>query len=91
MVRETKRTKDVKDIRTWPPGTFILIDTREVAKTLKGLSMLTPKIEPFVGLGMVVANDGKSQIRVIWGANCKEAYKEYNVDDLSRQTIFCVE
>ena len=77
--RHKKRlTKDVNDIRSWPPGTFILFDNREELRRLYGPMYGTPNTM-FHGLGMVVANCGH-EIHVIWAANCHKPYQQYVVD-----------
>jgi hypothetical protein len=86
MTRLKLMTKDIHDIRTWPPGTFILYDNRKhVAGWKKFLS--TSEAVEHVGIGIVVANDGINTIRVVWGANCEKPYLEYNVTSLNASVI----
>lgn len=80
-----KRRKNIHDIRSWPPGTFMLYDNRNVAfvneKTL----------HIGIGIGMVIANGGVSRIRVVWGSNCRDPYLEYEVGGLNGMVIHHVE
>lgn len=78
--------KSIHNIKSWPPGAFILIDQRKEWERMGSPSHLVP----FIGLGMVVANDGVSQIRVVWGANCKASFVEYNVETLNTATMYHV-
>jgi hypothetical protein len=87
MKKVPHRTRSLHDIKTWPPGEFILIDQNEEWKRMGSPAHL----RPFVGLGMVVANDGVSQIAVLWGGNCKDGYTEYDVTTLNEATIYHVE
>ena len=75
--------KDIHNIRSWPPGTFMVIDQRDEWKRRGS----PPNIKPFVGLGMVVANNGVDRIRVLWGANCRDAFLEYEVARLNPDVI----
>ena len=78
-----RRPRDVRDIRTWPPGTFMVYDNREVPGMIYR--------DMHVGLGMVIANDGHNRIRVIWDVTCDQPYLEYDVSSLNPHVIRCVE
>jgi len=87
MKKLSHEEKSLHDIKSWPPGSFILIDQNAEWKR-----MGSPKhLKPFVGLGMVIANDGVSQIYVLWGANCKDWFTEYHVKTLNAATMYHVE
>lgn len=86
MKKLSHTEKSIHDVKSWPPGEFILIDQREEWKRMGSPASL----KPHVGLGMVVANDGKNQIRVLWGSNCSSQYVEYRVDRLNPVVIYHV-
>ena len=73
--------KSIRNIESWPPGAFIVYDSRKTTLVNKGI------VPAFVGLGVVVANDGIDRIRVIWGANCRDAFLEYTVSTLNPEVI----
>ena len=77
--------RDIHDIKTWPPGTFILYDNREECR-----KRMDARIVPHQGIGLVVANDGEHMIRVVWGGNCREVYLTYDVRHLNDAVIFHV-
>jgi hypothetical protein len=78
--------KSLNDINNWPPGEFIMIDQNDEWRR-RG----SPRdIAPFVGLGVVVANDGIKRIAVLWGSNCRDTYVEYSVDRLNPATMYHV-
>jgi hypothetical protein len=75
---------DINDIKSWPPGTFMVFNNADTQAVTGGMA---PR---FIGLGIVVANDGMFHIRVVWGSNCKHQYLEYDVRTLNRNVIFHV-
>jgi hypothetical protein len=75
--------KNIHDIRLWVPGSLIVFDQTEMWKQIS-----FPNTEPFVGLGMVVANDGVLRIKVLWGANCKKTLSDYNVALLNDDAVY---
>ena len=86
MRKIAHREKSLHDIKLWPPGSFILIDQDEEWKRIGSPAHL----KPFHGLGLVIANDAVSQIWVLWGANCKDGFTEYNVATLNEKSIYHV-
>jgi len=81
QAKAKQRTNDVKDYRSWAPGTFILFDNRHVV--LKNQQI-------HVGLGLVIANDDSGKICVIWGSNCRDRFSVYDCSKLNREVIFHV-
>ena len=77
--------RNIKNIKAWPPGAFMVFDNRQSRAVTGGMA------EPFVGLGMVVANNGVDRIRVLWGANCARAFLEYVVEQLNPEVIYFLE
>lgn len=74
--------KNIHKIESWPPGTFMVFDNSQVQSVIDG------REKKHVALGIVVANDGDSKLRVLWGANCGRPYCEYHVFGLNPNVIF---
>jgi hypothetical protein len=82
MVSKNKRivgTTHMNDPRSWLPGSLMVYDNSMWVKVDTG-------IEPFSGIGLIVANDGM-YIKVLWGANCKHVFREYSVASLNTTVI----
>ena len=62
----------------------MLYDNRKTSSVKRGV------IQEHVGFGIVVANDGKTTIRVLWDARCKQQLCEYFVKGLNGDVIFHV-
>jgi len=84
LKRSQRRSKDIHDHRSWPPGTFMLFDNREQA-----ISIGRPDVG-HMGLGIVVANDDTGCIWVLWASNCKVPLAKYQCDTLTTECVFHV-
>lgn len=79
--------KTINDIESWPPGTFMKFEAVERIKVKNG----NIQVRTFKGIGLVVSNDGISQIAVIWGSNCAKMFNVYDVTALNARTVSVLE
>jgi len=73
---------NIRLITSWPPGTFMVYDNTMMESVQAG------RERKHTGLGIVVANDGVSRIRVLWDSGCSRQFLEYHVEALNPNVIF---
>lgn len=73
---------DINHIRNWPPGSLMVYDSRNLR-----FPSATATVYKFQGIGIVIANDGKRSIRVVWDARCNNPFVEYDVTVLNVKVI----
>jgi hypothetical protein len=89
-----EKLKLVQDIKSWPPGSTMCYDNRDLMRQLLNEKHITQKQhdeQVHFGLGLVVTNDGKQIIHVVWDNVSNEKFKEYDVRFLNPLVISRVE
>ena len=76
----------IQSIDAWPPGTLMCYDNSIEVKRIGDRN-----IKQFIGIGIVVASTRSGTIWVLWGANCRDTIKEYDVRTLNPRVIKRVE
>lgn len=69
----------IHEAKSWPPGSLMCYH-------VKGDTPET-KWHKFFAVGMVISNDGKNKITVIWSPHCREKITTYDVIHLNPQVI----
>jgi hypothetical protein len=91
-----KLSIDITDIKSWPPGTWMRYDNTHAVHTelakcygkfVADIAVVTHKSR-HIGRGIVVANDGISEIHVIWDDGCTKQHCKYDVKFLNADVIF---
>jgi hypothetical protein len=72
----------ITSVAAWPPGSIMVFDNSGALANAGSGDQ-----KPHFGFGIVVANDGKGKIRVLWDAKCSRQFLEYDVKHLNPNVI----
>ena len=84
MATKDQAKLPIRKIKHWPPGSIMMFNNTDLAWRLERAGS---RVKEHVAIGMVVSNDGKDTICVLWDGHCDEPFCVYAVSGLNPTVI----